>query len=314
MPFRTYVDGNSVCHAAQHRKGGKLYAGERETTAIFGGLTSFRKLLRNRTFAKPVILWDGRSWRYDHFLTYKEARTNTAEKVQKKAEYKAQRQSIAKGLHLLGVPQLIASNMEADDLVAILTRRALAKGEMVAMITGDQDWIQLVEKGVAWIDHKIDRKVTCENFHEFTGYKTQQAFIESKAMQGDVGDSVPGCGGIGDGGALDLLTVFESVADFQQCSDKEARERYKASTGKNLPKKLMNLRTCPDTQARFLRGLELMDLNHPCIPAPVGLRVTNGTVDLVGFRSFCQEFAFSSILATFDDFVQPFISIQEQHA
>ena len=51
MQRRTYIDGNSVGHAAQHgqAKNGKLYAGERETTAIYGMLRSIHKILRERS-------------------------------------------------------------------------------------------------------------------------------------------------------------------------------------------------------------------------------------------------------------------------
>ena len=182
MIQRTYIDGNSVGHAAQHghSKGGKkLTAGATETTAIYGMLTSMNKILPTRVAATPIVLWDGRSWRYSAFPDYKGNRTDTLEKQQERERYRKQRQHMFKGLHLLGVSQLVAGNMEADDLAAILTRKEIAKGNMVTLITGDKDWIQLVEKGVAWVDHKLDRKVTRTDFEHFTGYRTEKAWFTS---------------------------------------------------------------------------------------------------------------------------------------
>ena len=325
MEQRTYIDGNSVGHAAQHghAKGGKkLVAGGHETTAIFGTMQSMQKILRTRTSSLPIVLWDGRSWRYESFEDYKGNRTATAELVAERERYKAQRKEMFLGLHLLGVSQLVAGNMEADDMAAIMTRNSLAKGNMVTLITGDKDWIQLVEKGVAWVDHKIDRKVTVSNFHEATGYRTQKAFIHAKALQGDVGDNVKPNTGIGDEGAKELFSVFDCVHDFLRTSDEDAVARWQ-SAGKSCPKpkrkadpltlpsKFQKLRTCLETQARFEFALLMMDLGHPSIPKPTNIRSTRQRLDRPAFEAFCARHAFSSLLRDMDRFLQPFITLEE---
>lgn len=311
MTLRTYFDGNSICHAAQARKSGKLYAGERETTAIFGGLMSVRKLLNQRLAARPIVLWDGRSWRHERFEDYKGNRTATAEQRAERAAYKAQRADIARGLHLLGLSQLLAGNMEADDLAAILTRKALAAGDQVILVTGDKDWLQLVQPGVVWIDHKLDRKGTVESFQELTGFKTTKAFVDGKGLAGEAGDNVKPNTGVGEDTAVNLFQVFEDADHFLRTPIDEAKALYKAHHGKAMYHGAVKFHGCPQAQERFRWALELMDLSHPLIPAPTKISGTKAKVDVEKFRAFCAEFAFTSILSNFDAWIQPFITLEE---
>ena len=315
MALRTYIDGNSVGHAAQHghSKGGKkLSAGGHETTAIFGTLTSMQKILRTRTSSQPIVLWDGRSWRYERFPDYKGNRTATAELVAERERYKAQRKEMFLGLHLLGVSQLVAGNMEADDMAAILTRHSLAKGNMVTLITGDKDWIQLVEKGVAWIDHKIDRKVTCTDFHEATGFKTQRAFIDCKALAGDTGDNVKPNTGVGEDTAKALFAVFDDAEHFLRTPIDEAMARYREHHGKKLYHGAVKFHADQEAQARFRWAQEMMDLGHPTIPAPTNIRSTRAKLDRTAFEAFCARHAFMSLLNGMDRFLSPFITLEEE--
>lgn len=314
---RTYIDGNSVGHAAQHGfagKGKKLVAGGKETTAIFGMLVSIHKLLKNRTFGSPIILWDGRSWRYEEHDDYKGNRTDTAEKVTERERYRSQRAEMFKGLHLLGLSQLVAGNMEADDMAAILTRRAIANGEMVTLITGDKDWIQLVENGVVWQDHKMDRKCTVSNFHEFTGFRTQRAFIDAKALQGDAGDNVKPNTGVGEAGAKKLLAVFDTVEQFLATSIDEAQDRYFLHHGKKMHHGTVKFHSDIEAQARFQWALKMMDLGHPDIPPPANIRGTKTKIDLAAFEAFCGQHAFMSLLKDMDNFIKPFITLEEEFA
>ena len=314
--FHTYIDGNSVGHAAQHGGGKtrKLYAGSQETTAIFGMLKSMHKILRGRTHAPPVVLWDGRSWRYSFFPDYKSNRTDTLEKQKDRERYRAQRRAMFVGLKLLGVKQLVADNMEADDLAAILTRRAVARGDQVRLITGDQDWLQLVQPGVVWIEHrggKDARQCNAVGFKSFTGYDTPRAFVDAKSLQGDTGDFVKPKTGIGKKGAVDLLSVFPSIKEFLATPLDEAKDRYFLQIGKNMPKAMVTLHTDKEVQGRVEWAAKLMDLSHPEIPAPVGLKATHEPLDREKFEKFCGKLAFTSLLRDMDNFLKPFISLDK---
>jgi len=318
MTWRTYIDGNSVGHAASHGAGKqkKLYAGDQETTAIYGMLKSMQKIMRERAASLPVVLWDGRSWRFERFPEYKANRTDDAQKLKDRAAYKSQRPAMFKGLHLLGVRQLIAGNMEADDLAALVTKRALANGDNVALITGDQDWIQLVEPGVVWVDHKTkpERKVNASNFKDFTGFNSPKAFVQGKGLAGDAGDNVKPTTGVGKDTAPLLLETFGDVETFLATPLDEAKDRYFLMHGKRMPPKCAKFHSDPEAQARYDWALGLMDLNHPSIPRPMRLTATHQPLDRAAFESFCQQYSFGSILAQMDTFLVPFLANEKEYA
>lgn len=315
MKFNTLIDGNSVGHAAQHGFGGKgkkLVAGGQETTAIFGMIVSVQKMLRGHENHNPIILWDGRSWRYNDFEDYKGNRTNTADKVQERERYRSQRHLMFKGLHMLGMTQLVAGNMEADDMAAILTRKMVAKGESVKLITGDKDWLQLVQPGVTWIDHKQDRKCAQANFQEFTGFRTPAQFVDAKGLQGDSGDNIKPKTGIGESGAKKLLAVFDSVEEFLQMELAAAEERFTAHHGTRMHHGTRSFHGDKEAQDRFRWALKMMDLNHPEIPKPIKVQVTRGNVDVEAFKAFCGQHAFMSLMKDIDRFVQPFKTMEQE--
>lgn len=312
MTWRTYVDGNSLGFAAHTGSKQKLYAGGKETTAIFGLLRSMQKIARERTFTCPIVLWDGRSWRYSVYPEYKGNRDTDPKKAAERERYKAQRPAMFKALHLLGVRQLIAGNMEADDLAGFVTRRAIKNGDRVGLITGDQDWLQLVEPGVTWIDHKIDRKCNAADFKAFTGFDTPRQFIDGKALKGDSGDNIKPKTGIGEKGAVDLLSVFPSVEEFLRTPIDEAADRFFLRMGKKMPASFVKFHGDSEAQARFRWALHLMDLNHPDIPTPKNLRATHAPIDREAFQTFCAEFGFQSILSEMDRFLAPFISMEQE--
>jgi len=312
MTYKCLVDGNSIGYAAHQRAGMRLTAGNRDTTGIFGALTTMRKLFEQHMSSAPIVLWDGRSWRKDRYPEYKANRVADPAKVAEREAYKVQRRDIARGLQYLGVPQLIAANMEADDLASIVSRRTIAKGQNVVLVTGDKDWLQIVRPGVMWVDHKQARKCAHTDFEAFTGCKSPKTFIQMKALMGDVGDNVPVCGGVGEKGALDLFRLFGDVDSFLALSVEEVQAAFLADGKKKVPVKYQRLYSDQAIQKRYRANLELVDLAHPTIPAPERLQLIRKPLDEAGFRSFCGEFAFISILNDFDRFMRPFRYFQEQ--
>lgn len=312
----TYIDGNSVGHAANTGAKTRLYAGSQETTAVFGFIRSLQVILRTRTAAKPVVLWDGRAWRFEFFPEYKGARTATPEKLKEREVYKAQAPLMRVACHLLGVRQLIASNMEADDLAAILARDASRRGDTVALVTGDKDWLQMVDANTVWVDHKSmpERKCNLTDFKAFTGYNTQKAFVHSKALIGDSGDNVKPRTGVGKDLAPLLLAAFPCVHTFLATPIAEAEDRYFIMHGKQMSSGMRKLHSDKEVQARFEWALQLMDLGHPKIPAPIGLKLTRAPLNRPAFEQLCGKLAFHSLLKDMDRFILPFTHLDKEYS
>ena len=311
------IDGNSVGHFHNNTK--PLSVGGLQTQAIIGFLRGLRAQCALYSFLQPIVVWDGVSWRKTMFPSYKEIRDRDTTKNEQlllamKQGYKAQAPYIEGALRLLGVPQVRAFNMEADDLGAILTDRYVAAGHQVVLWTGDKDWIQLVQPGVTWknIYDEGKRKVTHVNFAEETGVKTPRQFVEMKALTGDQGDSVPGVGGIGDKGAIEFLTRWGSFREFMDLWTFD--KAVPPAEFKKIAKKYRDLIMDESKAYAFSRNLDLVDLRSTARPAPINLRVDKGDPDAAKFQSFCDLLLFRSITQELDDWLRVFPAFQNETA
>lgn len=311
------IDGMNIAHAANNSK--VLKVGETQVQAIFHFVKIVRKLIAAYPTAKPAVLWDGASWRYMAFPDYKSNRkkedTPTAIKqAEMKKVAESQIPAIKKAMQLLGVPQVRASNMEADDLAAIMGDRYVGKGGRVVLVSGDKDWVQLVGPSMIWLDPIRDRKITKPaDMMEALGYDLNsfEAFLEMKCLMGDSGDSITGVGGIGDKGAIEFFKAYQSVANFSNMLIDKTLDP------KTVPKKFRDFAESEEKQMLYQRNLKLMDLRTRFRPEPVNLKVDAGEPDIERFRTFCDRLMFRSITRDIKTWVSafpPFHYLQEELA
>jgi len=296
------IDGNNIAFAANSTR--KLHAGMLETQGVYGFLRAIRAAVMAYPMLKPILLWDGRSWRYDAFPAYKAKREKPPETkseqamADNRASMREQKPFIRRALLSLGVTQMVALNLEADDLAGILTRRYPPQGKKVLLLSGDKDWIQLIGKGVGWMDPINDLRITVSTLEEKLGVKTPRQWLEVKALMGDSSDEIPGVGGIGDKGAKELIATYGSVTSFlNQAMDGSLPD---------LPKKFRDFAESPEKQEIFHRNMKLMDLASPEIPAPLGLKIEKGALNIDAFAGLCEELAFNSIISNLNAWTEPF--------
>lgn len=313
------VDGNSLGHLANN--GSKLSLGDMPVQAIYGFLRGLRATLALYNGYTPIVTWDGASWRKVMFSDYKAIRDkadtpNEIALLEMKQLYKRQTPYIVKALKLLGVTQVRAFNMEADDIGAMLVDRFTAQGAKVVMLTGDKDWLQNVGPNCHWRDVKEQkpnkdgyikpRVVKPENFEEYTGVKTIQQFVEVKALCGDTGDSVPGVGGVGEAGAIDFVNKYGSFDNFVNMAVFE-----KSIDMKKLHKKIRDLIEDEAKAITFSRNLKLVDLRTPHRPEMINLSVDKGEPSLERFRAFCELLCFKSITQELAEWLRAFPHFSE---
>lgn len=314
------IDGNNITHAAQSAK--KLTVGNIEVQAIFGFIRTMHKMMRVYPLMKPIVLWDGASWRKMHAPEYKENREANHTKAYEKAQVerkaaKNQIPAIKKGLTLLGIDQVKASNMEADDLAAILGDKFTKRGDRVLLVSGDKDWIQLVTPTMGWFDPIQDRKIfkaaDCEGAIKIKVDNFRQ-FLEIKALMGDIGDNIAGVGGIGEKGAQHFIDVFGSWANF---SNMAMDGTWAIAFNEVEPRYRKVFQTLVDDENKrllFSRNMHLMDLRTPARPAPVNLVVTRGEPDRARFETFCQRLVFLSFLKDLDAWLTVFPAFRLKEA
>jgi 5'-3' exonuclease len=300
------IDGMNIAHAANNAK--PLKVGDTQVQAIFHFVKIVRKLVAAYPTAKPAVLWDGASWRYMDFPEYKSARkkedTATAIKAaEMKKVAESQIPAIKKAMQLIGMPQVRASNMEADDLAAIMGDRYAAKGDRVVLVSGDKDWVQLVNDRILWLDPIRDRKIMKPADMETAidvKLDSFEQFVEMKCLAGDDGDSVPGVGGIGEKGAIQFLNLYGSTSNFSNMLIDKTLDP------KKVLKKFRDFAESEEKQMTFQRNRKLMDLRTPLRPEPINLRVDAGEPDLERFRTFCNRLMFRSIASDLKSWLSVF--------
>lgn len=290
------IDGRNVAFA--HDSTGELKFGKERTQAIYGFVNSLRALVVRFPMLQPLVLWDGKSWRYSVFDGYKSKRkvlTPQSEKMLKDLD--KQIVHIKKIVRALGVAQLHADNFEADDLAGYMVSKF--KKDSFVLYTSDKDWAQLVSKNVQFIDPVKDRKIHIKlsNISDL-GVASPKQWLEHKCLAGDSSDCIPGVGGIGEKGAKELLKTYGSVKNFLETVENEKTK---------LPKKLEALYSDPEKMKIFERNMLLMDLRHPKIPKPKNLKTEHRPIDTKKAYAMCNALGMKSITSRFNDWVDPFI-------
>lgn len=292
------VDGNNIGYAAQNA-GALSYEGK-PVQSIFHSLKMLKTALRGYAEEgyKVIVLWDGHAkWRFDIHPEYKSNRGKDEKSKQMKEDFKSQQPAIVKALNILGVDQILGKTYEADDLAGFLSKGYVEKGYNVVLMSGDKDWIQLVNSRVTWQDPIRDRFVKRSNFAEFTGVGTSDQYVEIKALEGDKSDAIDGVPGIGEKSSLLIMEEYGSVQGLFDAFDALEGDEF---TKETLPASLSRYRKkindfCSSGRELFERNVKLMDLRD----VPVNrddMKVVRGDQDFEKFRTFCGDYAFQSII------------------
>lgn len=296
------IDCNSIGHAAHNSP--RLTVGDMEVQAVFGTLRTLRGIAESYPDWRIWLLWDGAretSWRKDLLPEYKENRdATTAEEQKGKDSYRKQVGILRQTIPYLGLKQLLVSSAEADDCAGYLTREITANGGSVVLITGDQDWLQLLHyERVLWIDPIRDKRISKNDFLDKTGYFTPFEFLQGKALQGDGSDNIPGVGGIGEKGAMELLAKYRSVENFLAKYDADPT----SIKGKKFTDFASNVKGGRDA---FFRNMKLMNLIDAVKPPVADVQITRGKYNETSFETICHRLAFRSITIDLPKFVRPF--------
>src|SRR5712664_4932313 len=137
------------------------------------------------------------------------------------ANYKANREGpppdlvpqfalIRRVVDALNVPVLEFEGWEADDVIGTLARQAEEQGFQVLVVTGDKDFIQIVDHRVELYDPMQEKRTSPSEVRERLGIDPSQ-MRDYLALIGDAIDNVPKVPGIGPKTAVELLQQFGDV-------------------------------------------------------------------------------------------------------
>lgn len=188
------------------------------TSAIFGFIITFEDLLKRLKPSHIAVGFDpaGPTFRHEAFEQYKVQRQETPEDIRWAVP------RIKQILQAMNVPVIEVPGYEADDVIGTLAHKAAKEGFEVYMATPDKDYGQLVTDHIFMYRprhsggfEKLGPQAVCEKY----GLQNQLQVIDLLGLMGDSSDNIPGCKGVGEKTAVQLLQQFGSIDNLLANTD-----------------------------------------------------------------------------------------------
>ncbi|PKN58608.1 MAG: DNA polymerase I [Deltaproteobacteria bacterium HGW-Deltaproteobacteria-14] len=225
------VDGSNLMYRAFFALPSSLMTSSGQpTNAIFGFATMFRKLFSGKTPTFGAITFDapGPTFRDAQFADYKATRAAMPD------DLRAQQGGILEVCEAHGFPILRVPGVEADDVIGTLARQAREAGHDVIIVSSDKDFGQLIDDQVRMLDTMRDVTFDAELVRKKWGVRPEQ-MIDYLALVGDKADNVPGCPGIGDKSAVELLAAYGDLDSvYAHLDELKGRQKNALEKGREL--------------------------------------------------------------------------------
>ncbi len=225
------VDGSSYLFRAFHALPPLTTRDGVPTGALHGVLAMIQKLVLEERPGLVGVVFDapGKTFRDDLYPEYKAHRPPMPD------ELRVQIGPLHEAIRALGLPLLIVDGVEADDVIATLTRQARAQGLPVLISTGDKDMAQLSAPGVTLIDTMKNTRLDPAGVEAKFGVPPSM-IVDYLALVGDTSDNVPGVKGCGPKTAVKWLQEYGSLEGVMA-----AAASMKGKAGENLRAALNHL-------------------------------------------------------------------------
>ena len=247
------LDSNSIINRAYYGVKPLSTSDGTPTNAVYGFLNILIKLIND---FKPDYLcaaYDLKAptFRHKMYDGYKAQRKPMPEDLVKQMPLSKEI------LSLMDIPLLQLEGYEADDIIGTVSRICGESDVECYIATGDKDDLQLVSPTT-----KVILTVSKFGNPETTIYDeaavlerygvTPKEFIDVKALMGDTSDNIPGVEGIGEKGAMSLISQFHSIEYIYENIDDvgvKGKKLEKLKAGKEM--------------AQLSKVLATIDINVP---------------------------------------------------
>ena len=219
------IDGTSYLYRAFHAMPPLTSSKGLPTGAIKGVSNMLTSTKKQNPDVPIVVTFDakGKNFRHQIFEAYKAARPPMPE------ELRLQIQPVKDICKAMGFTVLSIAEVEADDVIATLTKQSLNEGLDVIISTLDKDLMQLVQDPKVRLYNSRDNKFYNEQkvFEKFGVHPNQ--ITELLALVGDTSDGIPGIPKVGPKTAAKWLTKYQSLEEVIMNA-----ESIKGVVGQNL--------------------------------------------------------------------------------
>jgi len=114
----------------------------------------------------------------------------------------------------MGFASLSREGFEADDVIATVTKFALAEGHKVRIVSHDKDLYQMIEDGKVELYDPMKKRVIDEQGCRDKFEVEPKDFINFQAIVGDTSDNIVGVKGIGVKGASKLINEYHTLENI----------------------------------------------------------------------------------------------------
>ncbi|HKL80229.1 MAG TPA: DNA polymerase I [Mobilitalea sp.] len=249
------IDGHSILNRAFYGLPEMTNSQGVHTNAVLGFLNIMFKILDEEKPDYLAVAFDTHhpTFRHEMFAEYKGTRKGMPEELQEQVP-------ITKDvLKAMNIKVIEKPGFEADDILGTLAKTAEREGNVVSLVSGDRDMLQLASGKIKIRIPKTKRTGTeIEDYLESDVIErynvTPTQFIDLKGLMGDASDNIPGVPGVGEKTAAKLMDQYHSMENIYENIDQLSPGKVTNSLRDNkelafLSKKLATI--CTDCDLGF---------------------------------------------------------------
>jgi DNA polymerase-1 len=209
------VDGSSFLFRAYHAIPPLTNPQGEPTNAIYGVSNMLRKLIADYQSEYITVVFDapGKTFRNDLYDQYKAHRPPMPE------DLRVQIKPLHELIRNMGLPLIMESGVEADDVLGALAQFAEKHGFKVIISTGDKDMAQLVTENIILENTMSNTRMDIQGVIDKFGVKPEQ-IIDYLALMGDSSDNIPGIPKVGPKTAAKWLEEYQTLENLAANADK----------------------------------------------------------------------------------------------
>jgi DNA polymerase-1 len=251
------VDGHALVYRAFYAMISRpLRTTHGENTSAPWGIVQFiRKTLAEQKPDYLGFIFDAgghETFRHEIYEDYKATREKLDETLQE--DFDTSMHRIREILVAFDIPIIELEGYEADDVIGTLARRVAKEGLQAIIVSGDKDFYQLIDHGIALLNPgrggpaAVESELVDEsNALDRLGVAPERV-TDYLALVGDSSDNIPGVRGIGPKTAVQLIEQFGSLESILAHSDDVKQKRPREALKKFeddalLSKNLVTIRT-----------------------------------------------------------------------
>ncbi len=209
------VDGSSFLFRAYHAIPPLTNPLGEPTNAIYGVSNMLRKLIAEYHSDYITVVFDapGKTFRNDLYEQYKAHRPPMPD------DLRVQIEPLHHLIRAMGLPLIMESGVEADDVLGALAQHAEQHGFKVMISTGDKDMAQLVTEHIMLENTMTNTRMDIQGVIDKFGVKPKQ-IVDYLALMGDTSDNIPGVPKVGQKTAAKWLVQYQTLENLVANADK----------------------------------------------------------------------------------------------